>query len=147
MGLSQGWQLALVLAATLPIVAGASSWMAKSLAECSEAGEAAYTAAGGVAEEAIAGIRTVASLCGERRERDRYSLHLRAALAAGIRKSRTNGLGFGAVMGSFFAAYALALWCVSPVAWPPNFIRQPVRPCGTCTIHIFADSTDYKFVT
>jgi ABC-type multidrug transport system fused ATPase/permease subunit len=118
-GLSQGWQLALVLAATLPIVAGTSSWMAKSLADCSQAGEAAYIAADGVAEEAIAGIRTVVALCGERRERDRYSLHLRAALAAGIRKARTSGLGFGAVMGSFFAAYALALWCASHAYGPP----------------------------
>ena len=50
-GLSQGWQEALVLAASLPFIAGASAWMARSLAECAQASEEAYAAAGSAAED------------------------------------------------------------------------------------------------
>ncbi len=112
LGLSQGWQEALVLAASLPFIAGASAWMARSLAECAQASEEAYAAAGSAAEEALGAIRTVAALCGERRERARYAQGLRAAVEAGVRKARASGMGFGGVMGSFFAAYALGMWLV-----------------------------------
>ena len=109
-GFTQGWQEALVLMGCLPIIAGAGGWMAKNLADFSKLGERAYRNAGGVAEQAISGIRTVASLCGERREKERYSASLELALENGLAKARANGLGFGVVMGSFFGTYALGLW-------------------------------------
>jgi ATP-binding cassette, subfamily B (MDR/TAP), member 1 len=109
-GFTQGWQEALVLMGCLPIIAGAGGWMAKNLADFSKLGERAYRNAGGVAEQAISGVRTVASLCGERREKERYSASLEQALQMGIAKARANGLGFGIVMGSFFGTYALGLW-------------------------------------
>ena len=52
-------------------MAGAAAWLSTSLAEAARAGERAYRGAGGVAEEAIGGVRTVAALGGERRERAR----------------------------------------------------------------------------
>ncbi len=53
-------------------MAAAAAWLAASIAEAARAGERAYLGAGGVAEEAIGGVRTVAALGGERRERARY---------------------------------------------------------------------------
>ncbi len=125
-GFTQGWQEALVLMGALPIIAGAGGWMAKNLAEFSKMGERAYRSAGGVAEQAISGIRTVASLCGERREKERYSLSLEKALENGIGKARANGLGFGIVMSSFFGTYALGLWSAPPTT-PPS--RSPPPFC------------------
>jgi ABC-type multidrug transport system fused ATPase/permease subunit len=119
-GFTQGWQEALVLVGALPIIAGAGGWMAKNLAEFSKMGERAYRGAGGVAEEAISGIRTVASLCGERREKERYAMNLGRALENGLNKARANGLGFGLVMGSFFGTYALGLWCILPLTPSPR---------------------------
>ena len=115
-GFTQGWQQALLMVGTLPLIAGAGGWMAKNLAEFSKMGERAYRSAGGVAEQAISGIRTVASLCGERREKERYSANLRTALDNGLKKARANGLGFGMVMSSFFGTYGLGLWCRAALA-------------------------------
>ncbi len=56
----------------------------------------------------------MASLCGERREKERYSLSLEKALDNGLAKARANGLGFGIVMSSFFGTYALGLWSPGP---------------------------------
>ncbi len=113
-GFTQGWQEALVLMAALPIMAGTGGWMAKNLANFAKMGERAYRSAGGVAEQAISGIRTVASLSGERREKERYSLSLEQALENGIAKARTHGLGFGIFMSSIFGTYALGLWSALP---------------------------------
>jgi hypothetical protein len=54
-------------------MAAAAAWLAASIAEAARAGERAYRGAGGVAEEAIGGVRTVEALGGERRERARYA--------------------------------------------------------------------------
>ena len=99
--------------------------MARSLAECARASDAAYAAAAGAAEEALGAVRTVAALCGERRERARYSQGLRAAVEAGVRKARANGLGFAAVMGSLFAAFALGMWWVSAAVRHQFFLNRP----------------------
>jgi len=109
-GFTQGWEMALVLMCSLPILAGAGAWMAINLASLTTIGEKAYRGAGGVAEQAISGIRTVQSLSGEDREEQRYSLRLQDALKTGLKKARINGMGFGIVMGSFIGTYALGLW-------------------------------------
>jgi ATP-binding cassette, subfamily B (MDR/TAP), member 1 len=109
-GFTQGWQEALVLIGALPFVAGAGAWMAKHLSEFAKAGERAYRGAGGVAEEALSGVRTVASLCGERREKERYARNLGAALEIGLGKAWVNGVGLGLVWMSVFCTYALGLW-------------------------------------
>eukprot|EP00960_Hanusia_phi_P066258 766354-Hanusia_phi.AAC.1 len=87
LGFWQGWQMALVLCACLPLLAGAGAWMAKNLADLATRGERAYRSAGAVAEQAITGIRTVASLRGEERENQRYCSNLDEALDMGIKKA------------------------------------------------------------
>jgi ATP-binding cassette, subfamily B (MDR/TAP), member 1 len=109
-GFTQGWQEALVLIGALPFIACAGAWMAKHLSEFAKAGERAYRGAGGVAEEALSGVRTVASLCGERREKDRYVRNLGTALKTGLGKAWVTGFGLGLVMMSLFCTYALGLW-------------------------------------
>jgi ATP-binding cassette subfamily B (MDR/TAP) protein 1 len=106
----QGWEMAAVLMASLPILAGAGGWMAVNLSSLTTIGEKSYRSAGGVAEQAVSGIRTVQSLSGEERENERYSYQLGEALKTGLRKARINGMGFGIVMGSFIGTYALGLW-------------------------------------
>ncbi len=61
-------------------------------------------------KQALSGIRTVQSLSGQQREKERYAVKLREALQTGLRKARINGTGFGVVMGSFIGTYALGLW-------------------------------------
>lgn len=50
-GFSQGWEMAAVLMASLPILAGAGGWMAVNLSSLTTIGEKSYRAAGGVAEQ------------------------------------------------------------------------------------------------
>jgi len=109
-GFTQSWEMSLVLMGSLPILAGAGGWMAVNLSSLTSMSEKAYRGAGGVAEQAISGIRTVQSLSGEEREKERYSVKLRLALAMGLKKARVNATGFGVVMGSFIGTYALGLW-------------------------------------
>jgi ABC-type multidrug transport system fused ATPase/permease subunit len=60
--------------------------------------------------QALSGVRTVQSLSGQQREKERYAVKLREALQTGLKKARINGTGFGVVMGSFIGTYALGLW-------------------------------------
>ncbi|EKX31804.1 hypothetical protein GUITHDRAFT_122008 [Guillardia theta CCMP2712] len=110
LGFWQGWQMALVICACLPLLAGAGAWMAKNLAGIASKGEHAYRSAGAVAEQAITGIRTVASLRGEERENQRFCSNLDEALDMGIKRARTNALGMGVVLSTTLLPYALGLW-------------------------------------
>lgn len=60
--------------------------------------------------QVFAGVRTVASLCSEPWEINRYTQHLISAEKAGIKNGVQNGLGQGVMFCSFFLAYALAFW-------------------------------------
>ena len=62
------------------------------------------------AKQALSGVRTVQSLSGQNREKERYAVKLREALQTGLKQARINGTGFGIVMGSFIGTYALGLW-------------------------------------
>jgi ABC-type multidrug transport system fused ATPase/permease subunit len=52
-GFTQGWELTLVLMASLPILAGAGAWLAVSTANLTTQGEKAYRGAGAVAEQVM----------------------------------------------------------------------------------------------
>ncbi|KDO28008.1 hypothetical protein SPRG_20358 [Saprolegnia parasitica CBS 223.65] len=57
-GFVYGWDLALVLLALSPFVAGSGYYMVKTIAAATQGGVEAYAEAGGVAEEALSNIRT-----------------------------------------------------------------------------------------
>ncbi|CAN0376721.1 unnamed protein product, partial [Laminaria digitata] len=69
-----------------------------------------YSKAGGVANEVIASVRTVASLTAEETEFKRYSAHLNGAEIAGIKAGVNKGVGTATLFASFFLGYALAFW-------------------------------------
>jgi ATP-binding cassette, subfamily B (MDR/TAP), member 1 len=82
--------------------------------------------AGGVAEETISSIRTVATFSGEIKEGDRYESQLKNSIRTGITTGRVMGGGFGMVMltvsyfvisfhfifdrENVYVAYAIAFW-------------------------------------
>ncbi|EQC29865.1 hypothetical protein SDRG_12409 [Saprolegnia diclina VS20] len=51
-----GWELALVLLAVSPLVAGSGYWMIKAITAATQAGVDAYAEAGGIAQEALSNI-------------------------------------------------------------------------------------------
>ncbi|CAL5026818.1 unnamed protein product [Urochloa decumbens] len=97
------WRLALAgLPFTLLFVVP-SLVLGKRLAAAAGEARAAYEEAGGVAEQAVSAIRTVASYRGERRTLERFGLALARSTALGVRQ----GLIKGAVIGSLGVIYAV----------------------------------------
>jgi ATP-binding cassette subfamily B (MDR/TAP) protein 1 len=71
---------------------------------------AAYAKAGAIAEEVLAGIRTVVAFGGERKEIARYEDHLRGARRSGILRGMMTGASGGLTFGIMFAMYGLGFW-------------------------------------
>ncbi|ORZ38750.1 P-loop containing nucleoside triphosphate hydrolase protein [Catenaria anguillulae PL171] len=70
----------------------------------------AYGRAGGIAEEVLAGIRTVVSFGGESRESQRYDVELKAVRAQESKKGYVAGIGVGLIFFFLFCSYALGFW-------------------------------------
>ncbi|OXB76842.1 UNVERIFIED_CONTAM: hypothetical protein H355_002535 [Colinus virginianus] len=70
----------------------------------------AYAKAGGVADEVLSSIRTVAAFGGEKKEVERYDKNLVFAQHWGIRKGIIMGLFSGYMWFIIFLCYALAFW-------------------------------------
>ncbi|CAI5507823.1 unnamed protein product [Closterium sp. Naga37s-1] len=105
-----GWQLALLMLATLPLLAGAGAMMALMISISSSKGQIAYGAAGVIVEECVSAIRTVAAFTGEHRAVQQYSLKLNKAFREGVKQSVAAGAGLGVTVFIMFSSYALALW-------------------------------------
>ena len=67
-----------------------------------------YEEASQVANDAVGGIRTVASFCAEEKVMDMYQKKCEAPMTHGIRLGLVSGGGFGF---SFFAMYCLNAFC------------------------------------
>ncbi|KAJ3368938.1 Multidrug resistance protein 1 [Kappamyces sp. JEL0680] len=107
---TKGWQLALVLTACFPAIAGVVVLMSKIRSGGSERAQKAYAGAGNVAQQALASIRTVHAFGGEQKEINKYSRQLESAEKIGIRTQLLNGCGLGSLQGVIFCVYALAFW-------------------------------------
>ncbi|CAN0289073.1 unnamed protein product, partial [Ectocarpus sp. 12 AP-2014] len=103
-------KLAAVLLACFPFIAISTFVLVTVVAKATGQGNNHYSKAGGVANEVIASIRTVASLTAEENEIDRYSAHLDGAEKAGIKAGLNKGVGTATLFASFFLGYALAFW-------------------------------------
>merc|ERR1719186_1140688 len=70
----------------------------------------AYGKAGAIAEEVLAGIRTVVAFGGQQKEVDRYSKNLEAAKKSGILRGALTGVSGGLTFGIMFGVYGLGFW-------------------------------------
>ncbi|KAL7752500.1 hypothetical protein RI367_002034 [Sorochytrium milnesiophthora] len=106
----KGWKLALVLLASLPVLGIVGSLMVMAITRFTTAGQNAYADAGAVAEQVVAGIRTVYSFSLQDRFKKLYAVQLDKAYQSDLRKGRSIGMGFGSFMGVMFCTYGLAFW-------------------------------------
>ena len=107
---TQSWRLSLVLIAGLPLIGGSAAALSAVMSDAKGATSAQYAKAGGVANEALGAIRTVASLCAERKFTAVYNVMIEQAEKVGISKSVKLGAANGALFSSAFFIYALAFW-------------------------------------
>ncbi|KAH9186091.1 hypothetical protein AeNC1_011927, partial [Aphanomyces euteiches] len=75
-GFSRGWNLSLVMACVMPLMAISLTFLIKRLRDSTARSQRVYAAAGAVAEENIGAIRTVASLNGEERAVEKYAVNV-----------------------------------------------------------------------
>lgn len=109
-GFYRGWKMAFVLLSVVPLLIIMGGILGKLMSTLSVKGQAAYAAAGAVAEEVISSIRTVAAFSGEKHEGKRYAVGLGNALKTGIKKAHVTGLSIGFTMLILYGSYALAFW-------------------------------------
>lgn len=70
----------------------------------------AYAVAANAAEEALGGIRTVVSLCGQKIESKRYDRLLEPARVAGKRKGLFSGVFDGLIRLLLFGSVSIGFW-------------------------------------
>ena len=105
-----GWELTLVMMASMPVLAIAMGIIGKVQTSLTENELKAYGKSGGVAEEVIGSIRTVMAFGGQEKEVKRFSDNLVFARKAGIKRGLATSVGAGLVWGVIYASYALAFW-------------------------------------
>lgn len=105
-----GWQLTLVVIACCPFIIISTALVAKIQSSLTEKELEAYAGAGAVAEEVLAGIRTVFAFSGERKEEERFGKLLVPAEVTGRKKGLYSGIGAGAMWFIIYCCYAIAMW-------------------------------------
>ncbi|KAI9011907.1 putative ABC transporter protein [Phycomyces nitens] len=106
----KGWQLAVIILATLPLMFGAVVVLGYFTTKLTLNSQASYADAGTVAEQVFAGIRTVYAFSLQKRFSQRYDVELEKAKLAGIKRGKIVGFFFGLFMFILYCSYGLSLW-------------------------------------
>jgi len=105
-----GWQLALVVCATIPLLVCMGHRMGKAIEEQFYEQQADFARASAVAEESLMAIRTVAAFGAEGAESARFEKELLSAKIGGIRSGVKIGGAWGGLNFFYSCLYGLALW-------------------------------------
>jgi ATP-binding cassette subfamily B (MDR/TAP) protein 1 len=106
----RGWPIALVMSATLPLLAVGGTVMGIAMQEVLMETQGWYGKAAAIVEETFYAMRTVIAFGGESREIAKYKLNINKARWGGVKNNAKMGLGLGYTMGIFFLSYALAFY-------------------------------------
>ncbi|KAF4653145.1 (ABC) transporter, partial [Perkinsus olseni] len=109
-GLYRGWQLALVMMSTMPLLTASIAVLSRRIAKKTARAQDFYAEAGAVAEEVLSAMKTVVAFGAEKRETERYGAKLVAARDGEIRAGFHSGVMTGIVFLSIFFTYALVFW-------------------------------------
>ncbi|KAM6552266.1 hypothetical protein CsatB_002074 [Cannabis sativa] len=102
------WMLALIILAVSPIMILQGTLQTKFIKGFSADAKVMYEEASQVANDAVGGIRTVASFCAEEKVMEMYQRKCEGPMAHGVRLGLVSGGGFGF---SFFAMYCMNAFC------------------------------------
>jgi len=105
-----GWQLALVLTSVIPLIAISGTLFVVSIQKQTTYTAKSYAEAGAISEEALNGIKTVASLSGQEKELGRYKGALVKHKKTTAKFAIFSGAAMGLVWFSLFGMYALGFW-------------------------------------
>uniref|UniRef100_A0A914R6U7 ABC-type xenobiotic transporter n=1 Tax=Panagrolaimus davidi TaxID=227884 RepID=A0A914R6U7_9BILA len=114
----QSWRMTLVVVVVIPFVILSLYGSARSISAAIYKQMNAYSAAGGVAEEVISGIRTVMAFSAQPFEIERYRKHLAKGKAVGIQKAGFTGFFSGLYQFFMFVAMGISFWYgIQLVVW------------------------------
>uniref|UniRef100_A0A914QKQ0 ABC transmembrane type-1 domain-containing protein n=1 Tax=Panagrolaimus davidi TaxID=227884 RepID=A0A914QKQ0_9BILA len=114
----QSWRMTLVVVVVIPFVILSLYGSARSISAAIYKQMNAYSAAGGVAEEVISGIRTVMAFNAQPFEIERYRKHLAKGKAVGIQKAGFTGFFSGLYQFFMFVAMGISFWYgIQLVVW------------------------------
>lgn len=116
----QGWLMALVCLAAIPLVAFSAFLFMRSTQTKAAEFEKFYSKAGGLSEQALYSIKTVKQLNGEAHEEKVYEDCLVDVKADSIKFGVKIAASFGLMMGSMFLLYSLGYWFGGNCADPNN---------------------------
>ncbi|KAG0172209.1 ATP-binding cassette, sub-B (MDR TAP), member 4 [Apophysomyces sp. BC1034] len=106
----KGWRLAVVILATMPLMAGVGGLMGFYITKYTTKTQDSYAGAGAVAEQVFSGIRTVYSFSLQDRFSKLYNDQLKKAKVTGIKRGMILGFGLASFMLVLFCTYGLAFW-------------------------------------
>ena len=109
-GFVKGWQLTLILASTVPLLAICGTIFVTALTKQAIMGSKAYAIAGALAEQALSAIRTVVGLGGEEKELNAYRAALTAVKRAVIKYGIYSAFAFGAIYFCNALGYCIGFW-------------------------------------
>ncbi|CAK4071335.1 unnamed protein product [Aphanomyces euteiches] len=109
-GFYRGWNLSLVMACVMPLMAISLTFLIKRLRDSTARSQKVYAAAGAVAEETIGAIRTVASLNGEERAVEKYAVNVANAEKETIGVAKFVAFALGWFFMFIWLTYAIGLW-------------------------------------
>ncbi len=124
-GYVKGWQMALVLTGFMPIIMMTGVMYVFAMQKMTRINGQCYAKAGGVSEEVLNAIRTVASLGGEMRENQRYEQTLQENRKPIVKYSAFAGFAMGGLMFCMFGIYALCFFVGSKFI--ENDVYNPVN--------------------
>jgi ATP-binding cassette subfamily B (MDR/TAP) protein 1 len=109
-GLIRGWQMALVVCSTLPLLGAAGGMMASAVSHFQKLTAESYADASALTKETMSQMRVVAAYGGEKRAIARYVAALKVPYQAAVLQAKYGGFSMGTVFLVMFLTYALALW-------------------------------------
>ncbi|OAY78741.1 ABC transporter B family member 11 [Ananas comosus] len=101
------WRLALIITVVIPLVGFQGYAQIKFMKGYSADAKMMYEEASQVANDAVSGIRTVASFSAEQRVMETYKKKCEAPVKQGVRQGLISGFGYGF---SFFTLYLTPVW-------------------------------------
>jgi ATP-binding cassette subfamily B protein len=104
------WRLAMVMLATVPMVAIGASWFGRVVRRISKEAQDALAEATEVAEETIGGIRTVRAFAREQAEGERYGVAVERSFVLARERARYASVFAGTASFGAYAAIAVVLW-------------------------------------
>ncbi|EGZ04568.1 hypothetical protein PHYSODRAFT_343175 [Phytophthora sojae] len=109
-GSAHGWDITLVMACVMPVMALSLSWMIKTFTIMSDFAQKVYAEAGSVAKETLGSIRTVASLNGEQKAIEKFESKIFKAETENIKLNMVVTVVYALFLASMWIMYSVGLW-------------------------------------